>query len=52
VDLVYYPTGNDQLYIVKVEGFEWIWCITPWVTTNYILKKLRDLSGFGVLPYG
>ena len=36
MDLVYYPMGNDELYIVKVEEFEWIWCITLWVMTNYI----------------
>ena len=52
MDLVYYPMGNDQLYILKVEEFEWIWCITLWVMTNYMFQKLRNLSGFGVLPHG
>ena len=45
MDLVYYPMGNDQLYILKVEEFEWIWCnilTVPAVMTNYILSKLRS----------
>ncbi len=25
-----------ELYILKAEEFAWIWCITPWVMTNYI----------------
>jgi hypothetical protein len=52
VDFVYYPMGNEQVYVLKVEGFEWIWCITVQIITNNTFQKLRDLSGFGVLPYG
>ncbi len=43
MDLVYYPMGNEQVYVLKVEGFEWIWCITVRVITNNTFKKLRDL---------
>jgi hypothetical protein len=62
VKLVYYPKCNDidqlsgKRSVLKVEECEWIWCITPSVTTfislvdSYMFQKLRNLSGFGVLP--
>jgi hypothetical protein len=49
------PTSLPKTnYILKVEEYQWIWCITPWVTTSsyrwiYLcLQKLRNMSGFGV----
>ncbi len=44
MDLVYYPMGNDQLYVPKVEEFEWIWCIVLMQEMVCLIEPLHSLE--------
>ncbi len=44
MDLVHYPMFNDLLCTEKVEGFEWIWCITLMQEMVCLTETLHSLE--------